>query len=390
MKIPFMQSDLIRKGGMILIATLLGSIVSFFGNIMIAGILGPTGSESFGNFKTIIYLFAFIPSLIDLGINASLIKYIAEFGKDRIGEAKHLMRWFLGLKLFSYVAMLAVILLFRESMAFYFLSDASLAYILVAGAVFFGLSFFSVFNSIMLGLQNFKLYSLAQFLSATTSVILAVFLSRFGMFYMLIGWGMGPLIGSIPSIAYMIRKRMFSDCIKTDCKRIFLRFSLPIYPVEFIMNLYTVIIPVLSLFFSQVLVSYYSFAFMFYYAAQLIPTSLSSVLFPKVSELHGRGDHGQARAILKRSFLYYGIVAAIGFTFVAFLSGWFLSVISPKFLPSLFMFQVILSLSFLFGFNVIYVNYLKGLGKVRKYALLSLAQNVLLIIASFILMNSQI
>jgi len=54
------------------------------------------------------------------------------------------------------------------------------------------------------------------------------------------------------------------------------------------------------------------------------------------------------------------------------------------------MFKVILSLSFIFGFNVIYVNYLKGLGKVRRYALLSFVQNILLMIASFILLNSQI
>jgi O-antigen/teichoic acid export membrane protein len=387
MKIPFMENDLIRKGGMILVATLLGSIVSFFANIIISNILGP---KLFGDFKTIIYLFVFLPLLVDLGINASLTKYISELGKDRIGEAKHLIRWFLKVKLLSYVLVISVVFLLRGSISLYFLKDPSLDYVVLAGMVYLGLTFFSVFNSIMLGMQNFKLFSLSQFLNSGTSALMGVILSPFGIFYMILGWGMGPLIGSLPSIAYMIKNKMFSDCVKFDCKKIFLKFSLPVYPVELTMNLFTVIIPLLSLFFAQKLVGYYSFAFMFYYVAQLIPNSLSSVLFPKVSELHGQGKHENARGILKKSFLYYGIVATLGLLFVFTLSEWFVSIIAKEYLPSINMFKVILSLSFIFGFNVIYVNYLKGLGKVRRYALLSFVQNILLMIASFILLNSQI
>jgi O-antigen/teichoic acid export membrane protein len=387
MKVPFLEGELVKKGSMIFVAIALGALVSFLANIVISNVLGP---KLFGDFKTVVYLFAFLPLIVDLGINASLTKYISEFGKDRVGEAKHLIRWLLGIKLMSYIAVIAVILVLSDSIALYFLKDTALTYTIYAGTFYMAMNFFMTFSFIILGFQNFKLFSLSQFLNAASSSILGVLLSPFGVFYMLLGWGMGPLIANIPIIAYMVRRRMFSNCIKTDCKKIFLKFSLPIYPVEITMNLYTIIIPLLSLFFAQKLVGFYSFAFMFYYVAQMIPTSLSSVLFPKVSELVGQGKQDSAKSILKKSFLYYGAVAIAGLIFALFLSEWFIGAIAREYLPSAALFKVIVSLSFLFGFNVIYVNYLKGLGKVKKYALLSLVQNVLLIIVSFILLNSQI
>jgi O-antigen/teichoic acid export membrane protein len=126
---------------------------------------------------------------------------------------------------------------------------------------------------------------------------------------------------------------------------------------------------------------------MFYWAAQLIPSSLSSIMFPTISGLSGLGRHENAKNILKKAFLYYGLFAVIGLIFALLFSDWFIGIVAPDYLPSLYMFKIIVFLSFLFGFNIIYASYLKGLGKVKKYALFVLIQNILLLVISFIILS---
>lgn len=385
MKVPFFKEDLIRKGLIVFISSLSGGLVAFFANLIIANILHPTSADSFGMFKTIIYLFTFLPSIIDLGISTSLTKYVAEF-KDN-DKKKYLIRWFLKIKIITYVFLFIAIFLFKDYIAFYFTKDVSNNYLVIAGTFLAISSFFTTFNAIVLGLKNFKLFSLSQFLGSTLPAIFAVLLSSFGIFYMTLGWGIGFIVSSIPNILYLFRKRIFSGYRKVDIKKLFFKFSLPIFPIELTGALFGSIVPLLSLFFSQKLISYYSFAFMFYWAAQLVPSSLSSVMFPTISGLSGLRKHENAKGILRKAFLYYGLFAVIGLIFALLLSGWFIGIVASDYLPSLYMFKIIVSLSFLFGFNIIYTSYLKGLGKVKKYALFVLIQNILLLAISFIILS---
>jgi O-antigen/teichoic acid export membrane protein len=383
MKLPFSQGEFIRSGTTVFLATLLASIIAFAANVIISDFLGP---EDFANFKVIVYLFAFLPIIADFGINTTLTKYISDFGKNN-AKTGHIIKWFLKVKLVSYLVLIAIAILFRDQIALYFLQDVSQSYLILAGIVFLALNFFLTFSFIVLGFQNFKLFSFSQFLNSTSSAILAVLLSPLGIIYIILGWSLGPLIGNIPCMLFLINKK-FNNNVKVDVKRIFYKFSLPIYPVDLSTNLFTVIVPILSLFFSQKLVGYYSFAFIFYFAAMIIPNSLSAVLFPKVSELNGQKKYSHARYILRKSFLYYSLIAIAGLIFVFLFSEWFIRLIAENYLPSLLIFKVIVSLGFIFGYNVIYTNYLKGRGKVKKYALFTLTQNILLILVSFALLNS--
>jgi len=386
MKIPFFKSEIIRRGSLVFIAAFLASLIALFANIFISDLLEPA---YFGVFKTIVYLFAFLPMIVDFGINATLTKYVAEFGKD-CKKTGCLVRWLLKIKLMSYIFLILAIFLLKDCIALYFLKDASLSYLVTAGIVLLSFNFFLSFSFIVLGFQNFKLYSFSQFLSSALSPVLALLLSPLGIFYMILGWSLGPLIGNLPNISFLIKKKIFSDYEKIDVKKIFFKFSLPIFPVEFSTSLFTVIVPLLSLFFSQKLIGYYSFAYMFYYAAILIPNSISIVLFPKIAELNGLKRYGHAKDILKRSFLYYSLIAVSGLVLVFLLSEWFINTLSSDYLPSLFMFKIIASLGFVFGYNSIYTNYLKGLGKVKRYALFTLTQNIFLMAISFVLLNSMI
>ena len=383
MKIPFFEGELIRSSTLVFISAISSSLIALLANLVISNLLGP---NYFGDFKTIIYLFAFLPMFIDFGINASLTKYVAELrSKEKIG---YLIKWFLKIKLLSYIFLIAILFLIKDYIALYFLKNTTLSYLILAGIFLAASNFFSTFSFIVLGFQNFKIYSLSMFFISSLSSILAVLLSPLGIFYMVLGWGFGIIIGNSPNILFLIRKGVFKNQEQFDVKKIFFRFSLPIYPIELTVALVNSVVPLLSLFFSRDIISYYSFAFMFYVAALLIPNSLSLVLFPKFSELNGLENYSEAKNILRKSLVYYSFVLIIGLICVYSLSEWFISFLAIEYLPSLITFKAIVSLGLVFGYSVIYSNYLKGLGKVKKYALIVLLQNILLIIFSFILLTS--
>ena len=379
-----LKSDLAKTSSIIFIATLSSNLILFLANLFIADQLKPVG---FGVFKTIIYLFSFLPILIELGIGASLTKYIAEFGSRGKEKVGYLAKWFLKLKIYSYLVLMLLIFIFNEQISLIFLKDASLSYLILSGILLMGLSFFSVFQSIVLGFQKFKLYALSQFLTLTSSAILGVLLSPLGIFYIVLGWSFGPLIGNLFSIKFFFDSRILKKTKEFDIKSIFLKFSMPIYLIGITTGLSSAIIPFLSLFFSQEKIGYFSFAFIFYFAALLIPGALASFVFPKVSELNGLKKHGDAKIVLKKAFKLYVFVAVLGVLFVILFSEWLFTTFFEVYLPSLFIFKVLTILGFISGFNTIYVNYLQGLGRMKRFALLTLIQNALLIIISFALLS---
>jgi O-antigen/teichoic acid export membrane protein len=383
MKVPFFEGEIIRSSTLVFISAVSSSLIALLANLVIANLLG---KQYFGDFRTIIYLFTFLPMLIDFGINASLTKYVAELrAKEKIG---YMIRWFLKIKLLSYIFLTAVLFFVKDYISLYFLDSVALNYLVLAGIFLAFSSFFSAFSFIVLGLQNFRVYSLSQFLIASLSPILGVLLSPLGIFYIVIGWGLGVIIGNLPNILFLMRKQTFKSQKRFDIKKIFFRFSLPVYPIELTVALVNSVVPLLSLFFSQQIISYYAFAFLFYIAALLMPNSLSLVLFPKFSELNGLEKYDDARNILRRSLLYYSFIVIIGLISVYLFSEWFIGLLARDYLPSLTMFKIIVSVGIVFGYPVIYSNYLKGLGKVKKYALIVFLQNLLLIIISFILLTS--
>jgi O-antigen/teichoic acid export membrane protein len=342
MRLNFLKGDIIRGGSIILLANLMASMVAFLANLTISGKLGP---ENFGIFKVIIYLFAFLPAIADFGINSTLTKYISEFGKDD-ARTKYIVKWFLKVKVLIYILLVSVVFLLRDYIAIYFLKEVSLSYVVLAGIVLLSFNFFLTFYFITLGFQSFKIFSLSQFLNAAISAVLAILFSPLGIFYMIIGWSLGSLLGSIPTMLLVFKKGL-GTTERVDAQKIFYGFSLPVYPVDLSNNLFTMIIPLLSLFFSREMVGYYSFAFMFYYVALLIPNSMSMVLFPKVSELNGLKRYDHAKRILRKSLLYYSLIALIGLVSVYFLSEWVINTVAREYLPSLFLFKVITSLGFL-------------------------------------------
>ncbi len=324
--------------------------------------------------------------MADLGINSTLTKYLSEYGREskKIGT---ILRNLLAFKAVIFIASMAALILLRADIAQLFLQDSALGYVVVAGIAYMGTNFFVTFSYAMLGFQNFRTYGITQIVSAVSSAVFALALMQFGLFWTIVGWSVGPLLGSIPPILFILRKRNGWGREPIETLGILKKFSLPVYPVDISTSMFNIIVPIVSLFFVQTVVGYYSFAFMFYFAAILIPSSLSMVLFPKISELHGQRLFSEAKSILKRSFLYYTPIAALGIAVTLALSEWFIGTFAQSYLPSVFMFKVVVSLGFVFGYNIIYTNYLKGLCMLKKYAIFMLVQNALLLAVSFVLLS---
>ena len=376
-----LKTDLARSSGLIFLATFTGNIIVFLVDVFLSKLLGPV---DFGIFRTIFYLFSFLPLLIDLGISISLTKYISELKKSR-KKVSYLVKYFLKIRIVSFIALLVSILLLGEQLSILFLNDVSLSYLIFPGAVISAMLFFNVFQYIVLGYQKFKLFALSQFMLLTASSIVGLLMSFFGMFYLILGWGLGYLVGNIFSIAFFFRQKVVNSSESFDVKKIFTNFSLPVHVVFIINNLHFVIVPILSLFFSQELIGYFSFAFLFYFSTLLIPNAISFVILPKVSEMKDR--HVDARNLMRKACLFYTPVVVVGILGVLLLSDVVFSIFFTSYLPSLFLFKVVVTMGLLFGYNLIYTYYLQGMGRVKKFALFAILQNVILIAVSFYLLS---
>jgi len=376
-----LKTDLARSSGLIFLATFTGNIIVFLVDVFLSKLLGPV---DFGIFRTIFYLFSFLPLLIDLGISISLTKYISELKKSR-KKVSYLVKYFLKIRIVSFIALLVSILLLGEQLSILFLNDVSLSYLIFPGAVISAMLFFNVFQYIVLGYQKFKLFALSQFMLLTASSIVGLLMSFFGMFYLILGWGIGYLVGNVFSISFFFRQKVVNSSESFDVKKIFTNFSLPVHVVFIINNLHFVIVPILSLFFSQELIGYFSFAFLFYFSTLLIPNAISFVILPKVSEMKDR--YVDARNLMRKACLFYTPVVVVGILGVLLLSDVVFSIFFTSYLPSLFLFKVVVTMGLLFGYNLIYTYYLQGMGRVKKFALFAILQNVILIAVSFYLLS---
>ena len=147
------------------------------------------------------------------------------------------------------------------------------------------------------------------------------------------------------------------------------------------------IIPILSLFFSQRLIGYYSFAMVFYQGVISIPNALSSVLLPRFSELNGSDNLNEARIKLKRIFLIYTPIVILGIIFCILFSELFLSIIASAYLPGLLIFKTLVCFGLFVGYLLIYRSYLTGLAKLRRLTIIVIFHNISLFILSFIIMK---
>ncbi len=381
LKSLFSEQELILNSGMVFGASFIGAIFMFISNLVLSRQFGP---EVFGNYKTIIGLFMFIPALVDFGAAPTLTKYIAEFSaKKESGKINKLIRFFLKIKGFSIVSMVLAIYVFRDAFAHMFLKDEALSYLILPGLVLSLFILFEITKPIIAGFQNFRLFSFSSFLTTATIGTATVALGYYyGIYYAILGWALGYLVGNLPNIRYILqRKLMQKNTAGLDIRRIFGTYSVPMWGMYLLNSSNLLIIPLLSLFFAQKLIGYYGFAWIFYSGIMLIPMAFAQVLFPKVSELTAKKKN--VKIALAGALSAYTLIVIAGLFALHLYSAQIIALVSAQYLPGLLIFKWINSAGLFLGYLFIYANYLSAKHQIKKATLTFFLMNIALFLISF-------
>ena len=376
------EKKLLKDSSILLLSNSIGSLMLFLANLYLSKLLGHV---MFGSFKTVLYLFSLIFGLIDFGMLVTLPKFIADQKtRKKVG---YIFRWFLKIRIVSFVLLTIGMIVFRDFIALQFLHDQGLSYLVVAGIALAISSFFGFFREMVRGYENFKLYSMSIFVgNALTLVIGCVLGYLFGVFYAIVGFGVAGIVGNLICLKFLLGKGSFIIKEKIDVKKVFFSYSLPMHILRIPGYLGSAIVPLLSLFFSPEVMGYYSFAFMFYFMTAMIPGSVQTVLFPKVSRLNSNGNGKDAEKSLKRVFKIYTPIVVVGIAGILLFSGFIIERLFIEYLAGLIIFKVMISLGLVFGYFVIYTSYLTAKGNFKKTALVVLVQNLFLFLVSYLVL----
>ncbi|MCK5176818.1 MAG: oligosaccharide flippase family protein [Candidatus Aenigmarchaeota archaeon] len=380
-----LKSEFFINSGMVFGASILGALFMFVSNIILSRLFGPS---DFGMYKTVIGLFMFIATIIDFGAYHTLTKYIAEFlAKKQKQKINYLIRFFLFLKFSVSFIVGGLAYLFRSDIARIFLKSPSLEYLIFPGVILSVLFVFDLSKSVVMGFQKFKLLSASNFITTASTGIATVFLGYYyGIYWAIIGWALGYLIGNLINFKFMLDKGLLKKVDRFDIKPILKKYSFPMWGMYALTMSNTAIIPVLSLFFTPVLIGYYGLSWTFYSGLLLIPIAFSQVLFPKIAQLQGDGNIEEVGKELKKAFLLYTPVVIVGICGTLLFSHTILSLIAPAYLAGLKIFKVLNIAGLVLGYLWILSSYYGGLGKVKKSVLVIGLYNLLLLGVSFVIL----
>jgi PST family polysaccharide transporter len=381
------EKELVKSSFLMFLATGIPAIMSFLANLMLARIFNP---EPFGNYKTVTYLVTFFSSLISFGIPITLTKYIAQFKVNDKKKIGYMTRWFLNILLIAFSVLVVLLLVFLKPLTLYFLHDPTLTVLVLAGFSIVFANIFSILPSMVLGFENFKLYLFSRLLTSLGYIIFVVGLGYFfGVPFAIIGLGLSNILGNLLCLRFLVKKGSFKKRDgEFDVKDIFLKFSLPMYFFTIPNYVGNAIVPVLSIFFSRELIGQYSFSFIFYYSGLVIPGTIGTVLLPRNSRLISLKKGEKIKQTLIKVFSAYTLIVIGGILGVFLLGKPILSLIAPEYLPGLLFFKVLVSLGLLSGYIVIYNSHLTAKEKIKEVAILTLIQNLLLFVISFLLLKS--
>ena len=374
----------LKNSMFVLIANTISNGVLFLNNIIISGMLEPS---LFGSYKTTLYLFTLLPGLLDLGMMHTFPKFIAEYKKNKKLRIGSLVLWFINLRLISFVILILTLFVFKNQIADVFYHNNTLEPLIQVGIFVVFCSFFLFLRSIAIGYENFSLFSISTIISSLTFGVFGVVAAyKTGPVGVVFIYGLSSLLGSLIYLPFILKQKLFERKAKYDVKKIFIGYSLPIYIIYIPYSLGLSITPVLSIFFPQELIGYFSFAFMFYFAGSIIPSTISAVLFPQISRLKGENKNSEIKKGLKRALIIYSLLTFVGIIFVLLFSKMFLETFAPRYMPGLFMFKIITILGLLLGYFTIAISYYSALAKFKQTAILTVVENLILFIVCYFLL----
>ncbi len=366
------QEETLMKNAVFMFSTgIVSAIFSMLSSIIFSRFLGPSG---YGLFKIAISLASTAAYSLDLGIRHLIPRYIAEFeGKKQPENIAHLLKRTLAIKAIGAIFILILTWFFSQSISQIFFQSKDLEILLWPTMLVFVVIFLDLTVPILIGYQNFKLVAVASILVPFSHIIIGIPLVYIlGIKGLLFAAAVAFIAGSIPGIRFIIKKAKRGTKINSfNFKNAVINYSIPAYFSSIPSYIYIVIIPILSLFYNQQQVGYYSLSLSFYTAAQLIPTTLANVMFPKVAQLHSRNKKVAAYQTFKRLLIIYTPVAICGSIFSIPAIHPVVRLLVPAFLPATKIIIVQVIASFLMGYITIAIFYVTAINKLKIAAILN-------------------
>ena len=359
------EETLMKNATLMFSMSLVSAVFSFSSTIIFSRFLGPSG---YGVFKTAISLASTAAYVLDMGVRFLFPRYIAEFeDKNQPGNIARLIEKTLLIKAIFAIVILISTWFFSQTISQIFFHSHDLDTLVWVTMIVFVIIFLDVTIPILIGYQNFKLVALASILVPVTHIIIGIPLVYIlGINGLLLAAALAFIIGSIPGIRFIIKKAKRKVRLKGfSFKSAVINYSLPAYFSSIPSYIFIVIIPILSLFYTQKQVGYYSFSLSFFTAAQLIPITLANVMFPKVAQLNAANKTSEAYKTFKRLIVIYTPIAICGIIFSIPIIKPVVSLLAPVFLPAsnIIIYQVIAS--FIMGYFVIAVHYVTAINKLK-------------------------
>ncbi len=295
--------------------------------------------------------------------------------------------WFVKLRLILFFALISVLFIFKTQITTLFLHNPELEPLTIAGIFIVFCYFFVFLKSIVSGYENFTLLSLSLVVPSIIFGVLGFFSAYFFTpFHTVLAYAISILIGSIICLPFILKQKLLMNIKGFNPNKIFLNYSMPMYLISIPSQIGFSITPILSIFFPQELIGYFSFAFMFYFAGSSVSSTLGAVLFPKVSRLNGQKKHSEVKKSLTRAFIIYTVVVVIGTTGVLLFSKLFMEIFAPKYLPGLTMFKVIVISGLILGYSNIMGSYYAAVAKIKETAILTIVQNIIVFAICYFLL----
>lgn len=347
------------------------AIFSISSNLIFSRFLGPSG---YGLFKIAISLAATAAYLLDVGIKYLIPRYIAEFeAKKQPENIAHLLEKTLLIKAIIAIIILIIAWFFSQSISQVFFHSRDLEILVWPTMLVFVIIFLDLTVPILIGYQNFKLIALASILVPFAHIVFGLLLVYIlGIRGLLLAAALAFITGSIPGIRYIIKKVKRGAKLRSfSYKSAYFNYSLPAYFSSIPTYIYLVIIPILSLFYTQKQVGYYSFSLSFFTAAQLFSLTLAGVMFPKVAQLNSRNKTAAAFQTFKRLLVIYTPLAICGSILSIPLIEPIVRLLAPAFLPATKIIIIQVITSFVMGYFFITVFYLTAVNKLKMAAILN-------------------
>src|SRR3989344_1818807 len=344
------EKKLIKNAIFLLSTGIISAIFSILSNLIFSRFLGPSG---YGLFKIAMGLASTAAYVLDIGVKFLLPRYIAEFeAKKQPENTAHLLEKTLLVKAVIAIILLIIAWFFSQSISQIFFHSKNLEILVWPTIIVFIVIFFDLIIPILIGYQNFKLVALTSILVPFAHIIFGLPLVYIlGIRGLLLAASLAFISGSIPAIRFIIKKAKRGVRLRSfSYKSAYINYSLPVYFSSFPTYIYIVIIPLLSLFYTQKQVGYYSFSLSFYTAVQLFPLTLANVMFPKVAQLHSRNKKASAYQTFKRLLIIYTPVAISGSILSIPTIHPIVRLLVPAFLPAVKIIIIQVIASFIMGY----------------------------------------